>query len=108
MNFTIDPAQLVQMLIAVVLPLVVGLVTTRVTSAAAKAVLLAALSLATSLLAALYDAIQAHETYDLGAALTLALPTFLIAVGTHYGFWKPTGATVAVQEAGVTPRHAAK
>ena len=48
--FTLDPAAVVQLLIAFVLPVLVGLVTTRVTSPAAKAWMLAGLSLVTSLL----------------------------------------------------------
>ena len=100
MTFTIDPALVIQLLISTVLPLLVGLVTTRVTDSSKKAWLLAALSLVTSLLTELGDAIATGTTYDVGQGLLLALPTFLIAVGLHYGLWKPTGAAAALQDVG--------
>ncbi len=100
MTFTIDPALVVQLLISTVLPLLVGLVTTRVTDSSKKAWLLAALSLVTSLLTELGQHIATGTTYDIGQGLLLALPTFLIAVGLHYGLWKPTGTTAAVQDIG--------
>jgi len=98
--FNFDLAQLLSLLSAIVLPLVVGIVTTRVTSPGVKAMLLAALSFAINLLAELAAAITNGTQYDLGAALFTGLGTFLIAVGVHYGFWRPTGATAAVQAAG--------
>lgn len=100
MSFNLDTAAVVQLLISTVLPLLVGLVTTRVTIPGVKAVLLAALSLVTSLLVAAGDAIATSATFDLGAALLAALPTFLVAVGMHYGLWKPSGATGVVADVG--------
>ncbi|ALX66836.1 hypothetical protein [Microbacterium sp. XT11] len=98
-SFTLDVALIIQLLVSTVLPLLVGLVTKTVTSPGAKAILLAALALITSLLTELGEAIAAGTTYDLGTGLLLALPTFLIAVGMHYGIWKPTGLSVAAQRA---------
>jgi hypothetical protein len=98
--FTLDPALIIQLLVSTVLPLLVGLVTKTVTRPGVKAVLLALLSLATSLLVELGDMLARGETYDLGRGLLLALPTFLIAVGLHYGLWKPTGVATAAQEVG--------
>ena len=100
MTFTVDPALVIQLLISTVLPLLVGLVTTRVTNSSAKAWLLAGLSLATSLLVELGDAWASGSTYDVGQGLLLALPTFLIAVGMHYGIYKPTGTSDALQRVG--------
>lgn len=102
--FNFDLAQLLSLLSAIVLPLVVGIVTTRVTSPGTKAVLLALLSLAINLLAELAAAVTNGTQYDLGAALLTGLGTFLIAVGMHYGFWRPTGTTEVVQKVG---RHSA-
>ena len=96
---TFDPALIITLLISTVLPLLVGLVTKVVTSGAIKAVLLAALALVTSLLVELGNALAAGETYDLGRGLLLALPAFLIAVGMHFGLWKPVGAANAAQQA---------
>lgn len=98
LNF--DPAQVIGLLSGVVLPLLVGLVTTRVTHSGIKAVILAALAFATNLLTELGAVITAGTTYDLGAALIAGLGTFLIAVGLHAGFWKPTGVSAAAQEVG--------
>ena len=95
--FTLDPALVIQLLVSTVLPLLVGLVTKTVTSGGVKAVLLAGLALVTSLLTELGQAIANGVTYDLGQGLLLAIPTFLIAVGLHYGLWKPTGVTEKAQ-----------
>lgn len=105
MIFTLDPVIIAQLVLAVVLPLLVGLVTTRVTSSATKAWLLAALSLLSALLAEAISAWQGGTLYDIGTGLLLALPTFLIAVGMHYGIWKPTGTSTALQNVG--GKHAA-
>lgn len=99
--FTLDPATVVQLLIAFILPVLVGLVTTRVTSPAVKAWLLAGLSLITSLLVELGRSITSGTTYDLGVALLAALPAFVVSVATHYGLWKPTGVSATVQDIGV-------
>ena len=96
-EFTIDPALVIGLLVSTVLPLLVGLVTTRVTHGGVKAVLLAALALITSLLTELGVAVSNGVSYDLGKGLLLAIPTFLIAVGMHYGLWKPTGASQGAQ-----------
>lgn len=103
-EFTLDPALVIQLLVSTVLPLLVGLVTTRVTHGGVKAVILAGLALATSLLTELLAAVTAGVAYDLGKGLLLALPTFLVAVGMHYGLWKPVGAASAAQAVLVTER----
>jgi phosphotransferase system glucose/maltose/N-acetylglucosamine-specific IIC component len=97
--------QLLSLLVSVVLPLFVGLVTTRATSAAVKATLLAALAFASGLGGELLAALNAGVSYDLATGVFSGLATFLIAVGLHYGLWKPTGATSAVQAVG---RHRAE
>jgi hypothetical protein len=79
-------------IVPVVLPLLVGLVTTRETNAGRKAVLLAVLAAVASW--------QSGRSFDLWAALLLVVPTFVIAVATHYGIWKPTGASALVQAVG--------
>ena len=103
--FTLDPAAVVQLVVAFILPVIVGLVTTRVTSAATKAWLLAALALVTSLLVELGRSIAAGTTFDVGIVLIASLPTFVISVATHYGLWKPTGVSLAAQNVGA--RHLA-
>lgn len=103
LTFTIDWILVAQLVASTILPILVALVTTRVTASGTKAVLLAVLSLVASLLAEAIRAWQAGEAYDVGLGLILALPTFAIAVATHYGLWRPTG--VADAAAGVG-RHA--
>lgn len=98
-EFNVDPQLIITLLVGTVLPLLVGLVTKVTTSGGVKAVLLAALSLASSLLTELGVAIANGVPYDLGAGLLVALPTFLVAVGLHFGLWKPVGAAEAAQKA---------
>lgn len=98
LTFTLDAALVIQLLVSTVLPLLVGLVTKRVTHGGVKAVLLAGFALLTTLLVELGNALAAGEAYDVGRGLLLAVPTFLIAVGMHYGLWKPTGTAVKAQE----------
>lgn len=102
--FTLDPAAVVQLLVAFVLPVLVGLITTRVTAAAAKAWLLAGATLLTSLLVELGRVLAAGGVYDAGAALLLALPAFVVSVASHYGLWKPTGVSAAAQDVGARHR----
>lgn len=98
--FSVDPALVVQMVLAVFLPILVGLVTTTVTSGGRKAWLLAALTLATSVLTELGRVLDSGGTFDLGLVILAAIPAFAISVATHYGLWKPTGVSVAVQQVG--------
>jgi hypothetical protein len=89
--------QLFQLLASTVFPLLVGLVTTRVTDGGHKAIMLAALSVSTSLATELGGALQTGTAYNLGTALLFGLGSFLVAVGTYYGAWRPTGIAVAAQ-----------
>jgi len=91
-----------KLIIGVVIPLAVGLVTTRVTASGTKALLLAALSLVAGVLTEFAAAVAAGQTFELFASLAGALTIFLIAVGTHYGLWKPVGASRALQAVGAT------
>lgn len=84
--------QIVGLLVGVILPLLVGLVTTRVTHAATKAVLLALLSAVTGFLSELLS-----DHFDLKTALITWLGAFLVAVGVHFGLWKPTGVSARLQ-----------
>lgn len=99
-EFNIDPVLAVTLFVGTILPLLVGLVTTRVTHSGVKALLLAGLSLLAALGTELGATWTRGDTYDLGTGLLLALPTFLVAVGMHYGIWKPVGASAAVQSVG--------
>lgn len=99
-TFSLDPATVVQILLATVMPVLVGLVTKRATSAAAKSWLLATLTLVTSLLVGLGRALDLGVPYDLGVALLAAIPAFIVSVSLHYGLWKPTGVSDRAQKVG--------
>lgn len=96
----IDTPQLVAFLIGTVLPLITGLATRWNAPAGVRAVVLLALSGITSVLTELLTSLNANTPFDLGATLLAALATFLVGVGTHFGFWKPTGAAGAAKATG--------
>ena len=106
MEFTLDTAQILALVVGLVLPALVGLVTQKVTSSRLKALLLAALSALTGLGSELLTAVQSGSGYDFGTGVVTALGVFVLAVVTHYGLLKPTGVTDAVQRVG-SGRHAA-
>lgn len=95
-----EPAQLVQLLASTVFPLLVALVTQRDTHAGRRAVLLALLAGATTLASALATALQTGAPFDLLAALAQFVLSFLVAVGMHFGAWKPSGLAAVLQSVG--------
>lgn len=99
-EFNVDIAQVIGLLIGVVLPVLVGLVTTKTQNSSVKAVLLAALSFASNLLSEFLASLNSGTVYDLGAALVAGLGTFVVAVALHYGLWRPTGVSDSVQAVG--------
>lgn len=98
-QFTMDAALTIQLVLTVLMPILVGLITKKTTSSAVKAWLLAGTTLVTSVLTGLYDAVINAGVFDLGMALLVAIPAFAISVATHYGLWKPTGVSDAAQDA---------
>lgn len=104
LSFTFSWVLFLQLATGVLIPVIVGIVTTKATNAGTKAILLAFLSLVSSLLLEILNAAQTGTAYDVGQGLFLFLPTFVIAVATHYGFWKPTGTSAKVQELGSSER----
>lgn len=101
--FEIDWPLIISTVISTILPLLVGLVTKTTTSGGLKAVLLAALSFVNAGLTQLYVAMTEDVVFDLGTWLVGAIASFAVAVGSHYGFWRPTGVTGKVQSIG--PKH---
>jgi predicted RND superfamily exporter protein len=97
-TFTLDAPLVIQLLVSSVLPLLVGLVTKVVTSPGVKAILLALFTLVASILTELGQALTSGTPYDIGQGLLLAVPAFIVAVGMHYGLWKPTGTSQRAQE----------
>lgn len=89
-------------LVSILLPLLVGLVTTKVTSSGLKAVLLAAAALVTSIVTSWIAAINTGQPFDLWTALLTFGGVFVVAVASHFGVWKPTGASAAAQSVGAS------
>lgn len=104
-TFDIPLLQVLVLVGGVVLPLLVGLVTNRTTDPGKRAILLAVLAVAAQLIAEVIKALETGEPYNLGTGLLLGLGTFLVAVGTHYGFWKPQGVSDKVIDAGSRGKH---
>ncbi len=97
-EFNIEPAIAINMLLTVIMPVIVGLVTTRTTSSAVKSWLLAGLTLLTSILTGMADSYATGLPFNLGMALIDAVPAFVVSVATYYGLWKPTGVAKQAQE----------
>lgn len=93
----VDWPTVIGLIVAVILPLLVGLVTTKVTNSSTRAILLAILAAVTGLFTELGNAMAAGEPYNLGMGLVFAVAAFLVAVGMHFGLYKPTGASAAAQ-----------
>lgn len=97
--FQPDLLGILTLLVSIILPILVGLITTKVTSSGLKAVLLAAAALITSVFTSWISALQNHQPFDLYQALLTFGGVFLIAVASHFGFWKPTGVAGKAQAA---------
>jgi predicted membrane channel-forming protein YqfA (hemolysin III family) len=82
-----DHVQIASLLVGVFLPILVGLVTTKVTSSSVKSLLLLALSAVTGFLTEMIN----NANFIWQDALLTTMVTFVIAVATHYGLWRPTG-----------------
>jgi len=85
--------QLVELAINALLPLIVGFVTKKSTHGGIKAVLLLALSGVTSYLTLYHEALTTGTAFDAQAVLKETVETFIIAVATHFGIYKPAGMT---------------
>lgn len=83
---TID-VNLLQILVSMILPLVVGIVVKQVAQPAVRSITLALLSAITAIATAGLSANGEIGTSTIAEAVV----TFIIAVGTYYGLWKPTG-----------------
>lgn len=103
--FDISGWQLLQLVVTVLLPLVVGLVNAKEADPARKALWLAGLSILTGLGTELLDAVNAGDPYNLGTALVSGVFSFLLAVGTYYGFWRPTRIADTVAAHGYQGKH---
>jgi hypothetical protein len=78
------------LLLSLVLPMLVALVTKQVASPKLKSVLLLALSAITGTLTSIA---AAGGEFEWKAAVIGTVLSFIVAVGTHFGFLKPVGIT---------------
>jgi hypothetical protein len=105
MVFDVSTAHLLGLLLSVVFPLLVGLVTKTTTEANVRAVLLAGLAAASGVVTEALTAVQSGTVFNIGMALTIAVSSFIIAVGMHFGLFKPTGLAHAAQAVGDKDAH---
>jgi len=83
---TVD-VNLLQILVSMILPLVVGIVVKQVAQPAVRSITLALLSALTAIATA-----GLSSNGEIGTStIAEAVISFIIAVGTYYGLWKPTG-----------------
>lgn len=97
MNTSLSSVDLINVVVGTLLPLLVGIVTREVTNSNVKAVLLLFLS---GVSAVLVEWLHNEGTFDWGRVILAALVTFVVGVASHFGFWKSTGATPALQKTG--------
>ena len=93
-------AQTLGLVLSVLLPLLVGLVTKTVTDSGIKATLLAALAAITGFVTEAFTAVQGDVPFNIVSAGMVALASFLVGVGMHFGLWKPTGVSERLQRIG--------
>lgn len=91
---------LLTLVVSVVLPVLVGLVTQVKTNPTLKAVLLVVLAAVTGFLSELLNALVTGSVYDIFTGLITFITALIIGIALHFGFWKPTGVTDAVQRVG--------
>jgi hypothetical protein len=110
-GLTVIDLNWIMLLSGTVLPFLVALVTARLAWAGLKAIVLAALAAIAGLLNELYTAAGVIADIDWSSAGANAVTTFLIAVGFHFGLWRPvnlTGVNGTLQQSvpqGVGGRH---
>lgn len=97
---TLGAVQVVSLLVGVILPILVGIVTKHTTSGGVKAILLALLSAVSGILT---EYLANPDTLNWAAAGLTWLATFLVAVATYFGVWRPTGVAGSAQALGSRP-----
>lgn len=86
---------LLQILVSMVLPLVVAVVVKQVAQPAVRSIVLALLAAVTAIVTAGLSA-----NGEIGAnTIVEAVIGFIVAVGSYYGIWKPTGISDSVNNA---------
>lgn len=103
-GFTPTLGSLLSLVITVLLPVLVGLLTKQSWSSGLKAVLLLVLAAVNAILTSALEAANTGVDWEfIPVVYTIAI-NFLIAVAMHFGLWKPTGTSAAVQRVAVADR----
>lgn len=89
--------QVLVLVVSVIAPLVVGLLTKASWNKNLKALLLMAIAIAIGIVQG-FLAAPHGTTWSWSLALVNGLIAWVIAVATHYGLWKPVGATEVAQK----------
>ena len=97
MPYTPDTAGILALVVQVFLPLIIGLVTKSSTPAGVKAVLLLALTAVTQFFTAWYQGSGSGEVFAWRLVAWNGAIGFGLSVITHFGLWRPTGATGVAQ-----------
>lgn len=87
----IGTPQVLTMVLGTLLPLITGWVVRLDAHSAVRAVTLLLLSGLTSFLTDWLNSINGHTAFDFKTVGVTALVTFIVGVGTHYGFWQHLG-----------------
>src|SRR6218665_2777437 len=95
--FDLPPTTTLTLLASTIAPLIIGLITTHLSPPGIKATLIAVLTTTTALLTELTTALTTNNHYNLETTITTALTSLLIATGTQFGLWKPSGKANALQ-----------
>lgn len=93
---SLNAVQVVSVLLGVFYPIAVALVTKASTSSAVKAWLLAGLSAASGFG---FEFVN-DANFRVDQAILTSVVTFVTAVSTYYGLWKPTGVAPKAAELG--------
>ena len=107
MPFEMNTRGLIALLLQFVLPLVVGLLTKVSWPTRTKAILLLALTAVTQFVVQFQDYLSGPDgsRFDWQSIAYAILIGFVVSVATHFGLWKPTGATVVAQMSLVNDGH---
>lgn len=100
MVLDIDLPQVISFLIGVILPLLTGMVTRWNATGHTRALVLLGLSVITSFLTELVNALNTGQVFDAGAAIIGAFTTFLVGVGTYFGYWQTTAVAKSARQSG--------
>lgn len=85
-----DAVQIVSVLVATIIPILTALVTKSTAAPGVKSVVTLGLSAIAGFGSEFIKASEAGATFYWQGALLTTIVTFVVAVATYYGLWKPT------------------